>query len=95
LADVLAHACLCVSARRQAASEIASGSKLGIDATRKLPGEGFKSRPVGTAHQDGCGGESEGGKTVCPTSRAMIDQSKGVLHHLHEPDETHYDQSSG
>ena len=25
-----------------ATSEIASGSKLGIDATRKLPGEGFK-----------------------------------------------------
>ena len=31
-ADVLDHA----------TSEIASGSKLGIDATRKLPGEGFK-----------------------------------------------------
>src|SRR5712671_3048428 len=31
-ADVLAHA----------TSEIASGSKLGIDATKKLPGEGFK-----------------------------------------------------
>ena len=30
--SVLAHA----------ASEIASGSKLGIDATKKLPGEGFK-----------------------------------------------------
>ena len=30
--DVLDHA----------TSEIASGSKLGIDATRKLPGEGFK-----------------------------------------------------
>jgi len=25
-----------------ATSEIASGSKLGIDATKKLPGEGFK-----------------------------------------------------
>ena len=25
-----------------ASSEIASGSKLGIDATKKLPGEGFK-----------------------------------------------------
>ena len=32
LADVLDHA----------TSEIASGSKLGIDATKKLPGEGFK-----------------------------------------------------
>ena len=31
-ADVLDHA----------TSEIASGSKLGIDATKKLPGEGFK-----------------------------------------------------
>ena len=30
--DVLDHA----------TSEIASGSKLGIDATKKLPGEGFK-----------------------------------------------------
>ena len=30
--DVLNHA----------TSEIASGSKLGIDATKKLPGEGFK-----------------------------------------------------
>ena len=27
-----------------ATSEIASGSKLGIDATKKLPGEGFKRR---------------------------------------------------
>jgi len=26
----------------QATSEIASGIKLGIDATKKLPGEGFK-----------------------------------------------------
>jgi 4-hydroxy-3-polyprenylbenzoate decarboxylase len=26
----------------QATSEIASGSKLGLDATKKLPGEGFK-----------------------------------------------------
>ena len=32
--DVLDHA----------TSEIASGSKLGIDATKKLPGEGFKRR---------------------------------------------------
>ena len=32
LADVLDHA----------AREIASGSKLGIDATKKIPGEGFK-----------------------------------------------------
>ena len=32
LSDVLAHA----------TSEIASGSKLGIDATKKIPGEGFK-----------------------------------------------------
>ena len=40
--DVPDHACLCVSARRQATSEIAIGSKLGIDATKKLPGEGFK-----------------------------------------------------
>jgi 3-polyprenyl-4-hydroxybenzoate decarboxylase len=32
IADVLDHA----------TSEIASGSKLGIDATKKLPGEGFK-----------------------------------------------------
>ena len=31
-ADVLDHA----------TSEVASGSKLGIDATKKLPGEGFK-----------------------------------------------------
>jgi len=31
-ADVLDHA----------TSEIASGSKLGIDATKKIPGEGFK-----------------------------------------------------
>ena len=31
-ADVLDHA----------TSEIASGSKLGLDATKKLPGEGFK-----------------------------------------------------
>ena len=31
-ADVLDHA----------TSEIVSGSKLGIDATKKLPGEGFK-----------------------------------------------------
>jgi 4-hydroxy-3-polyprenylbenzoate decarboxylase len=31
-ADVLDHA----------TSEIGSGSKLGIDATKKLPGEGFK-----------------------------------------------------
>jgi 4-hydroxy-3-polyprenylbenzoate decarboxylase len=31
-ADVLDHA----------TSEIASGSKLGIDATKKMPGEGFK-----------------------------------------------------
>jgi len=34
--DVLDHA----------TSEIAIGSKLGIDATKKLPGEGFK-RPLG------------------------------------------------
>ena len=32
LSDVLDHA----------TSEIASGSKLGLDATKKLPGEGFK-----------------------------------------------------
>jgi 4-hydroxy-3-polyprenylbenzoate decarboxylase len=32
IVDVLDHA----------TSEIASGSKLGIDATKKLPGEGFK-----------------------------------------------------
>jgi 4-hydroxy-3-polyprenylbenzoate decarboxylase len=32
LSDVLDHA----------TSEIASGSKLGIDATKKIPGEGFK-----------------------------------------------------
>jgi 3-polyprenyl-4-hydroxybenzoate decarboxylase len=32
IADVFDHA----------TSEIASGSKLGIDATKKLPGEGFK-----------------------------------------------------
>ena len=30
--------------RDHATSEIASGSKLGIDATKKLPGEGFKRR---------------------------------------------------
>ena len=29
-------------AEDHATSEIASGSKLGIDATKKLPGEGFK-----------------------------------------------------
>jgi 4-hydroxy-3-polyprenylbenzoate decarboxylase len=34
-----------------ATSEMAIGSKLGVDATKKLPGEGFK-RPA-TAHQDG------------------------------------------
>ena len=41
-ADVLDHACLSVSARRQATSEIAIGTKLEIDATRKLAGEGSK-----------------------------------------------------
>jgi 4-hydroxy-3-polyprenylbenzoate decarboxylase len=41
-ADVLDHA----------TSEIASGSKLGIDATKKLPGEGFK-RTWPPPYQDG------------------------------------------
>ena len=52
-ADVLDHA----------TSEIAIGSKRGIDATKKLAGEGFKSRHVGTAHQDERSAAIEGGKT--------------------------------
>jgi 3-polyprenyl-4-hydroxybenzoate decarboxylase len=44
-------------------SEIASGSKLGIDATKKIPGEGFE-RPWPPLHQDGCRGEGEDGKAL-------------------------------
>jgi 4-hydroxy-3-polyprenylbenzoate decarboxylase len=35
-----------------ATSEIASGCKMGIDATKELPGEGFK-KPLAAAGQDG------------------------------------------
>ena len=41
--DVLDHA----------TSEIASGSKLGIDATKRLPGEPRKLSGLAAAHQDG------------------------------------------
>ena len=40
-----------------ATSETAGGRKLGIDATMKIPGEGFKR--AWPRHQDGCGGEGE------------------------------------
>jgi len=46
-----------------ATSEIVSGSKLGIDAAKKLPGEDFK-RSWPAADRDGCGGEGEGGKAT-------------------------------
>jgi 4-hydroxy-3-polyprenylbenzoate decarboxylase len=39
-------------------SEIASGRKLGLDATKKLPGEGFK-RLGPPLIQNGCGNEGE------------------------------------
>ena len=51
--DVLDHA----------TSEIASGSKLGIDATKKMPGEPRKLSGLATTDQDGCSGEGEGRKT--------------------------------
>ena len=35
-----------------ATSEIASGSKYGTDTTKKLHGEGFQSRLIGTAHEN-------------------------------------------
>jgi len=38
-----------------ATSEIASGSKLGIDATKKIPGEGFK-RPWPPCEAEALGG---------------------------------------
>ena len=50
--DVLDHA----------TNEIASGSKPGIVATKKLPRR--LQTHLTAAHQDGCGGEGEGGKTV-------------------------------
>ncbi len=64
LADVLDHA----------TSEMALGRKLGLDATKKLPGEGFRSRPVGTAHEDGGSGDGEAGKVF----RSV------VISHCHE-----------
>jgi 3-polyprenyl-4-hydroxybenzoate decarboxylase len=51
-ADVLDHA----------TSEIASGSKLGIDATKKMPGEPRKLSGLAAAHEDGSSGEGECGK---------------------------------
>ena len=48
--DVLDHA----------TNEIASGSKPGIVATKKLPRR--LQTHLTAAHQDGCGGEGEGGK---------------------------------
>jgi 4-hydroxy-3-polyprenylbenzoate decarboxylase len=53
-------------AGRQATSEIASGSKLGIDATKKLPGEGFKRPWPPLIKMDAAvnRGEGEGGKTL-------------------------------
>jgi 3-polyprenyl-4-hydroxybenzoate decarboxylase len=50
--DVLDHA----------TSEIASGSKLGIDATKKIPGEGFKrpGRHVGPKLSESEGPRSSG-----------------------------------
>ncbi len=51
--DVLDHA----------TSEIAIGSKLGIDATKKIAGRRLQT-PLAAADQDGCRGEGEGGETL-------------------------------
>lgn len=53
--DVLDHA----------SSETASGSKLGIDATKENGRRMFQT-PLSVAHQDGCCGEGEGG-TITPS----------------------------
>ncbi len=50
-----------------ATSEIASGSNLGFNAAKELPGEGFK-RPLAPAHEDGYDGAGEAGNTFQPVA---------------------------
>jgi hypothetical protein len=50
-----------------------------VNATKKCPGEGF--RCPGRRHQDGCGGEDEGGKVfdVCEPATMAAVNPNGIV----------------
>jgi DNA-binding MarR family transcriptional regulator len=81
-----------------ATSEIASGSKLGIDATKKLPGEPRKLSGLAAVHQDGCRGEGEGGevfhKLIATSMKKTVDHFFQVVH-IHIKMSKELDMSAG